>query len=125
MKRTIIIEILLIATLGILFALNYYCWNYISEIIDLKDKIPQWTNEYYSMLKHHLPYAIFALFAILADVAAIILIAIKDFPIFKPIVDKFTAHKEKCAQAKAERAEEAKQAKIQALEAQLEELKKQ
>ena len=37
--------------------------------------------------------------------------------------DKFTARKQKRAQAKAERAEEAKQAKIQALEAELQELK--
>ncbi len=54
---------------------------------------------------------------------AIVLIAIKDFPVFKPLADKLTARKEKHAQAKAERAEEAKQAKIQAIEAKLEELK--
>lgn len=56
-------------------------------------------------------------------IVAIILIAIKDFPVFKPLVDKLNARKEKHAQAKAERAEEAKQAKIQALEEELNQLK--
>lgn len=51
-------------------------------------------------------------------------LAVKEFSVFKPIVDKLTERKQKHAQAKAERAEETKQAKIAELESQLEELKK-
>ena len=51
-------------------------------------------NEYYEILQNNLAYAIPALLAIIANLATIVLIAIKDFPVFKPIVDKLTAHKE-------------------------------
>jgi len=56
------------------------------------------------------------------------LFTIKDFPVFKPLVDKFTAkraaHKEQREAIKAEQAEAAKQARIEQLQAELDELKK-
>lgn len=55
--------------------------------------------------------------------AIVMFIPIKEF-IFKPLLDKLNERKQKHAQAKAERAEETKQAKIAELEQQLEELKK-
>ena len=75
-------------------------------------------------LNNNLPYTIFAGFAVIANLAVIILITLKDLPVFKPLLDKLNARKQKRAQAKAERAQADKQAKIAELEAQLQELKK-
>lgn len=71
---------------------------------------------------------ILALLASLSTLVAMIIIAIKDFPFFKPLVDKFNAkraaRKEQRAAVKAEQAEAAKQARIEQLQAELDELKK-
>ena len=69
-------------------------------------------------------FAILNFIGTLTILSGIILIAIKDFTVFKPLLDKMNARKQKRAQAKAERAEADKQAKIAELEAQLQELKK-
>lgn len=69
-------------------------------------------------------YTIFIFIACLADIMLIILTVIKDFPVFKPLLDKHNARKQQRTQAKAERAEENKQKRIKQLEYELEELKK-
>lgn len=129
MKRSIIIELLIFFVFVVLVALSIILWKryndlnyfYTYFINTGHDDIAQ---EYPPMIVHCLIYAILSAFALLADFAAIIMLAIKDFPVFKPLVDKLNERKQKHAQAKAERADRAKQAKIAELEQQLEELKK-
>ena len=64
----------------------------------------------------------------LAGIAAMVLIAIKDFPVFKPLAEKLQAklqaRRQINVQAKADRAEANKQARIEQLQAELDELKK-
>lgn len=62
--------------------------------------------------------------AIISNLIAMVLFALKDTSGITPLLDKLTKRKQKHAQAKAERADRAKQAKIAELEQQLEELKK-
>lgn len=87
-----------------------------SDIIYVRGCV--WIGFYYNT------FALLNFLGTVTCIAAIVLTAINNFEIFQPLRDKLNARKEKHAQAKAERAEEAKQAKIQALEAELEELKK-
>ncbi len=128
MKRTIFVEILLLLVLAVLLAIGIAHWQSVSSWLNLyfEDFHNDYTwNEFVKEFAFDktLTYSIFTLVATIADLVAIILIAIKDFPVFKPLLDKLAANKERRTQAKAERAEADKQAKIKALEAELEELK--
>ncbi len=129
MKRSIVISILLLFVSASLICISVMYWKSVNHFIQLYEVNFRQTLSWdefardYSFYKT-LSYAIISVLAAISSLVSIILIAVKDFPVFKPIVDKFTARKEKCAQAKAERTEAKKQAKISELEAQLEELKK-
>ena len=122
MKKTIIIEFLLLFASAVLM---YFCvmyWNGVKNNIEhniLNSSYANLVDAFYKTLT----YAILFTLVLLTTLTAIILIAIKDFPVFKPLLDKLNAHKQKRVQAKAERAEADKQTKIAELEAQLEELK--
>lgn len=69
----------------------------------------------------YLTYSIFTTIATLLTIVVGVIIALKEFP---TLMDKYNAHKEKRSADKAVRNEKNKQQKIQALEKQLEELKK-
>lgn len=116
MKKVIIIEILLIIVLSVLIA----CLVEFAEVLKIRI-LYNGSKEY---ITQSTLYVIFVSFAILCNIAIIVLIALKEFTIFKPLLDKLQARKEQRLQAKTERAEANKQAKIIELEKQLEELKK-
>lgn len=126
MKRIIIIEVILLCIFAIFIAINTYLWRSISYLIDVLKSYDEPTLA--NSLNIELSYGISALFGCLFTLITIILIAIKDFPCFKPLLDKLNAHKqarkEKRTQAKAECAEAEKQQRIEQLQAELEELKK-
>ena len=86
--------------------------------------IEVWRNS----MQKGLIYAISTLLAAIATLTAMIIIAIKDFPVFKPLTDKLAdkraARKEARSQAKAEQAAIAKQERIDQLKAELDELQK-
>lgn len=125
MKRTILIEILLLSVLAILIAFNVYFWGFIKALYDRLNTVDSAARSYiYDNINSDLPYGIIGLIACIATLTAIILIAIKDFSVFKPLVDKINARKEARNKVKVDKAEQAKQNKIEALEKQLEELKK-
>ena len=121
MKKTIIVEILLLFASCMLIA--FACW----EFIALHNYLV-FFDETSGITQQLMTRGILALLASLATLAAIIIIAIKDFPVFKPLVDKFNAkraaYKEQREAVKAEQAEAAKQARIEQLQAELDELKK-
>lgn len=121
MKRSIIIEILLIFVLGVLLSVTILnLQSIISSINWYKNNAEFYSWEEYAKETNFAAYIIrlvFYLLATIANLGAIILIAVKDFPVFNPVVDKHTARK-------AERTAAKKQAKITELEAQLEELRK-
>lgn len=119
MKRAIIIEIILFLNLAILIAVNTNLWRSINSLITVLNKIEEPILQ--QSLNTKLGYGISALLGIVFVIAAIILTAFKEFP---PLKDKYNAHKEKRSADKAVRNEKNKQQKIQALEKQLEELKK-
>lgn len=135
MKKTIIVEILLlfvfcVAMAGAIKILNYAVSC--AKMLDLANKINfgdefsrnQFITNYKEQFHTALSYGVPALFAAVADLAAMVIIAIKDFPCFKPLVDKFKAYNEQRATAKAEQAATAKQERIEKLQAELDELKK-
>lgn len=129
MKRVIFIEILLIFILSFLLVATISYWKNVEFLVNyynnhLQDTV-SW-NDFVSAygFDNNLTYSIISLIAVLANLIAIILITTKNFPVFKPLVDKYNARKQKHAQAKAERAEIEKQKRIEQLETELEELKK-
>lgn len=77
--------------------------------------------EFLKSATFYIPHCIFVLLATIADITAIVLLTLKEFPLFKPLVDKFKARKEK---NKQEKAEAERQARIEQLQAELDELKK-
>ena len=125
MKKTIIVEILLLFVLAVLLAFCIKIWNYIALLIEWATGVDEASASYvYESVYIALPYSLLTLIALPITLFVIILIALKDLPVFKPLADKLTARKEKRTQAKAERAEADKQARIAELENELEELKK-
>ena len=121
MKRTIIIEILLLFILAILLLVIISSWNNLHILLGMYEG-----DDWGLFVKNYnvanaITFPILYTFAAIADVAAFVLIALKDY---KPLADKLAAHKTARQQAKVERAEADKQAKIFELEKQLEELKK-
>lgn len=131
MKKTILIETLLLFLLAVIISVCVQEWKFVdATLLNLNDKhlvdiatpdiIETWKNN----LQNYYIYAIFTTIAGLLDVLIIILVIITDFPVFKLIHEKTNERKIQRAQAKAETAEANKQRKIMALEAQLEELKK-
>lgn len=136
MKKTIIIEVLLLFVFCVALACAIKILIFSTNMlymIDYANNVLQYENdnlriEYIASLNEQyntaLSYGIPAIFAAVADLAAMVIIAIKDFPVFKPLVDKFKAHKEQRDAAKAKQAEIAKQERINELQAELDELKK-
>lgn len=122
MKRIIIIEVILLCIFAIFIAINTYLWRSISSLIDILKNYDEPTLA--NSLNIKLSYGISALFGCLFTLIAIILIAIKDFPCFKPLLDKLQARKQARQAALADKAEADKQARIAKLESELEELKK-
>ncbi len=121
MKKTIIVEFLLLFVFAVLL---YFCICHLLMFSDLvkiynsNDKTLSFAEEFgYSELIK----GIISLLACIADITGIILIALTHV---KPITAIIEARKLKRAQLRTERAHADKQAKIAELEAKLEELKK-
>ncbi len=134
MKKTVIIEILLVCVLAILLSCAIITLReipsinrYISYFHTLSPNDPNYDLVYITAGTGNIYKPIFlgigipALIAAVADLAAIIIIAIKDFPIIKRWVDNF---KTKCATKKQIRNTIAKQKRIKQLQSELDELKK-
>lgn len=133
MKRAIIIEVLLLFTLGVLIALSTYFLICTANTFRYANGDPNFTigpisaEDYSYLIKRayfFLTYGIFPLLAAIADITVIMLVAFKEFPVFKPLVDKYKARKQAKAEAAAIKAETARQARIEQLQAELDELKK-
>lgn len=127
----LLVEIFLVVVLAISIHFNYCFWNSVSDLNKLIEMYTDSIDYDYTMViqglkesvKTNTNYAILSLTSSLLILASIILIAIKDFPVFQPFRDKIKARQEQRAQAKAEKAEAKKQELIKDLEATLEELK--
>ena len=85
MKRTIIIEVILLFVLAVLLALNVFYWSHIKALIDcLNPLFDEATAKYiYDDIYSELPYGIIALLATAATFVSIVLIALKDFKVWK------------------------------------------
>ena len=128
MFRAIVIEVLLLFIFAVLITstvfflnasvANFHAASYINEHVDIL------IERGYKYLAYGLPN----LLAAIADIVVIVLVALKEFPVFKPLIDKYKAHKQhrKHEKAKAEaiQAEEYRKSRIEQLQAELEELKK-
>lgn len=127
MKRTIIIEILLLFVLAVVVAITWIYWDSIKVLIYYYEKYyyseGHSLTEVFPQITSNIITAIFTTLGGIVTIITMILIAIKDFPVFKPLFDKVSARKQARAQVKAEKAEADKQNRIAALEAELEELK--
>ncbi len=131
MKRTIIVEVLLLSVLSISIAGAAICFHRSFNLIPFIENghLDEWAVDLFSDLcTLYKQIAILALVAALCDIAAMVLIALHNFPCFKPLIDKLAAkraaQKQATATAKAEKAEADKQARIEQLTAELNELKK-
>lgn len=123
MKRTIIIEILLLCICAILVSSliphiqQAHLW-----FSDIKWELSQGITPHdlaYKYAYTNLIYAIFSFLAIIADLFVISLIAIQNFKFFQPLINKRNERKQARAAAKQARDEEAKQKRIEELQAEL------
>lgn len=135
MKKTVIVEVLLLFVFCVALACTIKMLIFATDMLDIIDYANniqfesdylrnEFINTYKEQYNTALSYGIPSLFAAVADLIAMAIIAIKDFPVFKPFVDKL---KDKRAARKEQRAEQAaiaKQDRIAKLEAELDELKK-
>lgn len=128
MKRIIIIESLLIFVFAILVVL--FVPHIRQTIIWFKDihwNILQGFSPHplsYKYAYTNLSYSIFSFLAAIADIAVMALVAIKEFKVFQPLIDKHNARKQARAAARTAKAESEKQKEIAELEKRLDELKK-
>lgn len=124
MKRTILIEILLLIAAIVMIACCVQFFIIVANDLETIEWFKQENQEYLSWYRFVWQYSIFgslSLLAALADLAAMILIALRDIPKLKAWVERRKAAR---ADAKAEKAEADKQARIAALQAELDQLKK-
>ena len=136
MKKTIVIEILLAFIFAVLIACSSPFFKHVAAMNEYIEEINGFilydpNVDYSSDLKYYnaqinqaLAYAIPMLIAAIADIVVMVVIAIKEFPIFKSLKNKFKIRQEQRAAAKAEQAKIAKQQRIEKLQAELDELKK-
>lgn len=137
MKKTIIIEILLLFVFAVLIACTSMAFIYVTNMnfhisqlgkAGLDNPDYQHIQEiiaYYKGNNHIVAaFAVPSLIAAISTLAVIIVIAIKDFPVFKPLLDKFATKKAEKQTAKAQQAAKNKQTRIEQLENELNELKK-
>ncbi len=125
MKKAVILEILLLLAIGILIYFSCWCLSVCYTNFQSVNAVPiEIAPDLLAGAYHYLIRGILALVAAVVVIAVMIIIAIKDFPCFQPLVDKYKERKEKRAAEKAERTEAAKQERIEQLQAELDELKK-
>lgn len=132
MIRAIVIEVLLLFIFAVLIASSAWFLKIAVEDFQIALKIsPNDTpNDTYFLeyARLYLAYGLPSLFAAVADIVVIVLVALKEFPVFKPLIDKHKARKlqRKLEKTKAEaiQAEEYRKSRIEQLQAELEDLKK-
>lgn len=126
MKKYIIGNILLIFVLAVLIAFSISRFELAQNHYEYYKSLTnaQEIELYKELYINALIYGILFLVAAFADLIAIILFSLKGTTGFQAIYDKLLARKSARTAAKAEQAEAKKQDKIKALEAELEELKK-
>lgn len=132
MKKTIVIEVLLLFVLAVTIASAI---EFFVVYNDTVDGVRHHVDGTYFWIKYNvqnvsvlIAYGCLSIIAAISTLAAMIVIAIKGLPCIKPLADKLhvqhVARKEARDQAKAEQAAIAKQERIAKLEAELDELKK-
>ncbi len=126
MKKYIIGNILLIFVLAVLIAFSISRFELAQNHYEYYKSLTnaQEIELYKELYINAVIYGILFLVAAFADLIAIILFSLKGTTGFQAIYDKLLARKSARNAAKAEQAEAKKQDKIKALEAELEELKK-
>lgn len=117
MKRAIVIEILLLFVLGVLILGDIALWDMTIRRIYIGIYDPQFLKGAYICLF----YCIIISLGTIADIAAIVLVALNEYPAFKPLIDKL---KGKLKFSKKERKQAKKQTRIEKLQDELDELKK-
>ena len=120
MKKQIVIEILLLFVLAVLIAIST---NFLQTSIT---HFNHYHSENYEVFKEwgiqQLVWGIFALLACIADIAVMVLVALKDFKLFMPLIEKHNARKAQIAAARAAKADADKQKRIEELQAELDDL---
>ena len=110
MKKTITIEILLLFVFGVLIAISIIFLQLAANQFIIAEQL----TPVIETARKNLMYGLFLLIAAIADLVVIILIALKDFPKIKQSI----------AEHKAVRKTTKKQKRIDALQAELDALKK-
>lgn len=133
MKQFITIQLLLFVVLIICIILCVsefqVVQNYLTSLDVIKDAeyVDDFRKIYKQQLVKHSIFAGLSIIAIITVLITMLLIALKDLAIFKPLIEKHQAkvnnRKASKAKSKADRAEANKQARIEKLQAELESLK--
>ena len=123
MKKNIIIEtFVLFASLVLLLMCIMFFYRSIYAYLMAKKYDNDSLN--YFIAKQNLICGIISLIAFGCNLSALILFTIKEFQTFQPLIDKYNARKQERAAARAAKADADKQKRIEELQAELQELKK-
>lgn len=77
----------------------------------------------YELLKEYLTYGILHLLAAVATLASLVIVALSNFKVFKPLLDKTRGKMDERKKARKEKKISATQKKVESLQAQLDDLK--
>lgn len=127
LKITILSEIFLFLILPILL---YFCIrSFQSCEMLLKEAafVEKGSSFYITCMKYFyrdLALGIATIVSVFFDIAVIIMTALKDIKVFQPLIDKHNARKEQIGAVRAAKADADKQKRIEELQAELQELKK-
>lgn len=127
MKRTIVIETILLITVILLICCSVYLFDDVKWFRFLIRHSME-DEQTVKLLYKELSLGILTIIFAVANLAAMALIAVQNFQCFKPLLDKLKAKRDARKAAKetaaAEKAEADKQARIEQLQNELDELKK-
>lgn len=133
MKKTIFIEIILAFTITVLIvcAVKFMAYvidlNYRLELLKYcapGEQTALLTTKYTNQRNEALSCGIPLIISTITTFIVMVIIALKDFPVFKPMLDKLSAKRDARKQAKAAKAVADKQARIERLQSELDALKK-
>lgn len=124
MKRVVLIEILLFLSFCVLLSLCIIFLHGAAERFETAGLAGDPNSFWWEIAHEYFALGFPCLIAAISNLGAMILIAIKEFKVFQPIIDRHNARKSERTAAKQAKAEADKQKEIAELEAKLNELKK-
>lgn len=121
MKKTIIVELILASTFSFLIYIFVNSIIGFCEIYNLYKESPELYSDI--LFNYHLAYMIVSFILSAGIIASILIIAIQNFKVFRPLLDKINIRQQARIERREAKAQEDKQKRIDGLQAELDTLK--